>query len=205
MALGTTTFNFFIDSNLTIPFSGLYQLTHFSDLSDNPQDFVLYLGSVVSGRKLEAQSTPGTDPIVLTPTDTLPIWQASTAYAIGDILQPTVPNGRRYRCTTAGTSNVSEPTWPTIGIGSQVIDGTAVWEYESAKHETTELKLALDASSLTSATPSGSLALPPTILSGVANAQEVHIRIENAVTDLGANTGTPSVSININAVEEGDV
>lgn len=205
MAIGTTTFNFYLDSNLTIPFSGLYQLTHFSDLSDNPQDFVLYLGSNTTDRKLEAQTAPGTDPIVLTPTDTLPTWDPSTAYAIGDVVQPTTPNGRRYRCTTAGTSDASEPTWPTVGIGSQVVDGTCVWEYESAKHEITELKLATTSGGLTSATAGSPLTLPATINSGVANAQEVHLRIENIVTDIGQNTGTPAISISINAVEEGSV
>jgi hypothetical protein len=205
MALGTTTFNLFTDVGLTIPFSGLYQLTHFSDLSDNPQDFVLYLGSNAAGTQLEAQSAPGTDPIVLTPVDTLPLWQASTAYSVGDRIQPTTPNGRRYRCTTAGTSDVSEPTFPTVGIGSSVVDGTCVWEYESAKHEITELKLATTSGGLTSATAGDPLALPNTILSGVGNAQEVHLRIENIVTNIGTNAGEPAVSVSINAIQEGDV
>ncbi len=42
-------------------------------------------------------------------------WEASTAYALGDFVVPTegVENGFRYECTTAGTSDASEPTWPT--------------------------------------------------------------------------------------------
>ena len=205
MALGTTTFDFYTDAGLTTPFSGLYQLIHFSDLSDNPQDFVLYLGSSNSGTQLEAQSSPGVDPITLTPTDTLPLWQASTAYSVGDKVQPTTPNGRRYICVTAGTSDASEPTFPTAAIGDQVVDGTCVWRYESAKHEITELKLALTSGGLTSAVAGDPLALPPTILSGVGNAQEVHLRIENTVTTVGTNAGTPSISVSINAIQEGDV
>lgn len=62
-------------------------------------------------------------------------WAASTAYASGDYVIPTTPNGRLYKCTTAGTSGASEPTWPTTD-GGTVNDGGAVW---------TEQTLELDA------------------------------------------------------------
>jgi len=52
-------------------------------------------------------------------------WEAATAYALGDFVVPTTPNGHYYQCTTAGTSDASEPTWPTDG--STVTDGTVVW------------------------------------------------------------------------------
>ena len=39
---------------------------------------------------------------------------------------PVTKNGRKYICTTAGTSGATEPTWPTT-IGNTVADGTAVW------------------------------------------------------------------------------
>lgn len=64
-------------------------------------------------------------------------WQASTAYGIGDYVLPTTPNGRLYKCTTAGTTGAAEPTWPTTD-GGTVNDGTAVWE---------EQTVALDAAS----------------------------------------------------------
>jgi hypothetical protein len=54
-------------------------------------------------------------------------WAASTAYNVGDIRIPTTRNGHRYRCTVAGTSDVSEPTWPTTD-GGTVVDGTVTWE-----------------------------------------------------------------------------
>ena len=54
------------------------------------------------------------------------IWQASTSYSIDDIVIPTTKNGHRYRCTTAGTSAASEPTWPTTKAGTAV-DGTVTW------------------------------------------------------------------------------
>jgi hypothetical protein len=39
---------------------------------------------------------------------------------------PITKNGRKYICTTAGTSSASEPSWPTT-IGNTVVDGTATW------------------------------------------------------------------------------
>jgi len=53
-------------------------------------------------------------------------WEASTTYALDDLIVPLAsPNAHYYKCTTAGDSDVSEPTWPTDG--STVADGTAVW------------------------------------------------------------------------------
>lgn len=55
-------------------------------------------------------------------------WAASTAYSVGDIRKPTNPNrnGFAYRCSTAGTTGASEPTWPQE-LTKTVTDGTAVW------------------------------------------------------------------------------
>ena len=39
---------------------------------------------------------------------------------------PVTKNGRKYTCTTAGTSGATEPTWPTT-VGNTVADGTAIW------------------------------------------------------------------------------
>lgn len=40
-------------------------------------------------------------------------WAASTAYAVGDRIVPTTPNGRVYEARRAGTSDTTEPDWPT--------------------------------------------------------------------------------------------
>jgi len=40
-------------------------------------------------------------------------WTASTAYAVGDRIVPTTPNGRVYEARRAGTSDITEPDWPT--------------------------------------------------------------------------------------------
>jgi len=55
-----------------------------------------------------------------------PVWAASTAYALGDVVRPTTRNSFAYECTTAGTSGATEPTWPTTA-GTTVTDGTVVW------------------------------------------------------------------------------
>lgn len=53
-------------------------------------------------------------------------WTATTPYAVGDIIKPLTANTHFYKCTTAGTSAASEPTWPLDG--STVTDGTVVWQ-----------------------------------------------------------------------------
>ena len=59
-----------------------------------------------------------------------PTWQPSTSYSVGQYVIPTTYNSsgpkRLYRCTTAGTSGSSEPTWPTTD-GGTVSDGTVEW------------------------------------------------------------------------------
>ena len=55
-------------------------------------------------------------------------WAASTAFSVGDIRRATTDqaSGLFFRCTTAGTSASSEPSWPT-DIGSTITDNTCVW------------------------------------------------------------------------------
>ena len=53
-------------------------------------------------------------------------WVASTAYELTDYRVPTEDNGMCYECTTAGTSGLTEPTWPNIATQT-VVDGTVTW------------------------------------------------------------------------------
>lgn len=55
----------------------------------------------------------------------------TTAYVVGDLVEPATPNGYFYLCTVAGTSGGSIPTWPT-GTNSTVTDGTVTWQRRSA-------------------------------------------------------------------------
>jgi hypothetical protein len=61
------------------------------------------------------------------PSGTL-TWSATTAYAVGQIVQPTsaAATGLWYRCSLAGTSGTSEPAWGTV-LGRATSDGTCAW------------------------------------------------------------------------------
>lgn len=67
-------------------------------------------------------------------------WQADTAYSEGDLIVPTTPNGYMYRCTVAGTSGSTEPSWSTT-FNTADTDGTAEWDcwgYHTANNEITQ-------------------------------------------------------------------
>lgn len=64
--------------------------------------------------------------VTSSPSSAYSAWAATTAYSLGDVRRPTTRNGHRYRCTTAGTSGGSEPSWPKTD-GATVSDGTVVW------------------------------------------------------------------------------
>ncbi len=53
-------------------------------------------------------------------------WVATTAYALGDWVEPISPTGFAFKATVAGTSDASEPTWPTTE-GDTVVDATVTW------------------------------------------------------------------------------
>ncbi len=205
MALSDLTFKFYTDTGLTTAFSNLYQLTHETNLSDNPQDFTLYFGSAaVSGtRQLQASSSPGVANITLTPTYILDQWVIGTAYSLGDIVEPITPNGFKYKVTTAGTSHASvEPSWPT-SVNSTVIDNTIIWTCLAVVHPTTEIKLSLTSGAgLTAATGGAALNIGTTITSGTSNKVPVYIRFTNTNTTVNDNTGFPELGIYINAIEE---
>lgn len=187
MALEDLSFKLYTDSDLITEYSGISQFTHQTDLSDNPQDILLYFGSTNATRQLEASNNPGVDNITIEPTDTLPEWVTVTAYALDDQVEPTVDNTYVYKCTTAGTAAVSEPTWPTV-IGSTVVDGTVVWTCYAKNHPTTEVKLATTLIGLDTATGGAALSLGTVISGGSVNAAEIHIRVTNTVT-------TPSTTV----------
>lgn len=205
MAISDLSFKFYTDSGLTTPLGTLKTYTHNTNLSDNPQDLTIYFGSTDSTVQLQATSNPGIDDIVLTPTDTLEDWEAATSYSLGDLIEPTTPNGLVYKCTTAGTSHATtEPTWPTSGIGSTVADNTVVWTLMGARHEVTEIKLSLTSMGLGSATPGAPLNLGHTILGGVAGALPIYMRITNAVTTVRNNTPDPELALYLNEVIESE-
>ena len=76
--------------------------------SGNPQIRALHAGGpIITG--LDGNAAP----TVYTPNH---------PYAVGDLVTPTAANGHVYRVTTAGTTDGTEPVWPTIS-GAVVTDG----------------------------------------------------------------------------------
>jgi len=53
-------------------------------------------------------------------------WESETVYVLGDFARLEAGEDFIYECTVAGTSDSSEPTWPTTA-GATVVDGTATW------------------------------------------------------------------------------
>ncbi len=53
-------------------------------------------------------------------------WVTLTAYAVGDWVKPTTVASHAYKCTTAGTTAATEPTWGTTNNGTTT-DGTVTW------------------------------------------------------------------------------
>lgn len=53
-------------------------------------------------------------------------WAATTAYTINDVVKATTYNSHSYKCTTAGTTGSSEPTWTTTN-GNTTASGTATF------------------------------------------------------------------------------
>lgn len=61
----------------------------------------------------------------------VPVWQPSTVYTVGQLVKPTAPAAAKeyvFRCTTAGTSGGTEPTWSAATTNNATrTDGTVTW------------------------------------------------------------------------------
>lgn len=75
----------------------------------------------------------GSNPGCLVRLD-LSLWTPSTAVTVrviqeagsGSVVKPTLFNDRHFKCTTAGTTGATEPSW-NLTIGGTTADGSAVW------------------------------------------------------------------------------
>lgn len=201
----TLSYGIYTDSNLTTEYSGISELIHETDQSDNPQVIgPLYFGSAEESpisTKCQALSNPGVDEISLSVVDIVPEWEASTAYSVGDCVQPVGGNTYWYECTTAGTSHSSEPTWPTSGIGTTVTDNTAVWALKGKKHEETEIKLSLT-NDFSGSVAGASLNLGVTVTNGTANAISFYVQVTNAVLSISNTASCPHIDIQISDLIE---
>lgn len=204
MTISTVTFQLYSDAGLTTLADTAPTITANSDLSDGYHDFTYYFGSTSANQQLRAVSNPGVDNIVLTPTYQLPSWAASTAYALNYSIIPLVANGYRYICTTAGTSGSSAPTWGTV-LNGTTTDGTAVWTLVSVVSPVSEIKLATTSGGLATAIGGAALIVGTTLLSGVSNAFEFHMRVTNTITTVSSSVATPEIGVNINAIQQTSV
>lgn len=197
-------FGFWDNAALTQAHGGITEKLHRTDLSDGSQDFVIYLGSTDDTLVLYAASDPGNDDIVISIVDILPEWEATTAYSVGDRVQPVGGNGYVYECTVAGTSDSSEPTWPVppSGYGTTVTDDGVTWALQKPQNETTEIKIATSSAGLDSAVAGASLNLGPSIDGGVDNKVEIHGRVTNTVTLRSTTVGNAEIALQINDADE---
>lgn len=58
-------------------------------------------------------------------------WAPATAYAVDEVIVPTVRNGHVYIITVGGTSGAVEPVWPTTPEGVVTLDGVTYQEVSS--------------------------------------------------------------------------
>jgi len=199
----TVSLQFYTDAALTIPVSTT-AINHLLDGSNDPQDFLFYLGSTVSANKFENNNDPGVDGLVVDITNAITLWQASTAYVVNDTARTTAKNGYRYKVQSiagGGVSDASEPTWPTT-IGATVVDNEVTWVNDGKIHESVEVKLALTSIGLDSATAGVSLTIGVVINGGSVNAIAVYMRIDDATAIIGQST---ELSLNVLDVVESPI
>lgn len=183
----TISFQFFADAALT-DLASPFPINHRIDGSGDPQDFLIYFGSLSSNRRVRADSNPGTDQIAVSIINATTLWAVATSKAVNDRVRTTAKNGFKYKCTVAGTTHATtEPTWPTT-IGNTVADNTVTWQCEEKLHESIEVKLAATSGGLGSATAGAALNLGTTVTSGTGNKKEVHMRVDDATAAIDIET-----------------
>lgn len=177
----TVSLKFYSDAALTALFAS-NKIQASQEVAGAAVDKVAYLGSTAASTKFQDDASPGVNQISLSIVNATPLWQASTVYALNDYARTTAKNGYKYQVTAgsgAMTSAASEPTWPTT-IGQTVTDGDLTWTCVSKLHESTEITLALAQVDLDTNTPGDPLDLGLEILSGSANAVQIHMRVDDA-------------------------
>lgn len=155
----------------------------------------IWFGATVSGWECDATDAGDID---ITPTNSVAAWVASTAYALNDEVRTTAKLGYYFKCTTAGTSGGTEPSWATAATKDDtIVDGTVTWTNIGKIHETTEIKLALTEAGLTTATAGDPVSITAPMTSGTA--QAIWIQWTDAT---GGGVAATNLSLQFNELEE---
>jgi len=76
-----------------------------------------------------------------------PAWAQSTAKTVGNCVVDAATSSHVFRCSTAGTTGGTEPTWNTDNVGDTTFDGAVEWEYlgpvSKLQHYVNRVRLAL--------------------------------------------------------------
>lgn len=183
-----SSFQFFKDAAITLPLI-TKSLLHSDTGSTDPQDFIVYLGSNTVGVKIEDETAPGVNQMALSMANLTAEWALGTAYTLNQVRKSVVKNGYKFQVSVAGTSGGTEPAWD-LTVGNTTAEGpdTLVWINIGKVHEITEVKLALTAIGLDTAVAGDPLNLGTSILSEVAEALPIHIRVDDDTEALGIET-----------------
>lgn len=113
-----------------------------SDTAGNYYVPTVFASASVTGMRNEAGATRTLLHIYNKTAAASNAWQASTSHSVGDRVLRTTGLGTEntgglwFRCSTAGTTGTSEPTWNTT-VGGTTTDGTAVWTcYNALQYQT---------------------------------------------------------------------
>lgn len=191
-------FRLFDNSLLTVASDPNWAVSANVSHTEGDQDRQYWFGSNAISSQLQAASSPGTDPLTITPTYILPTRQPSTVYTLGTSVIPATPNGYRYVVSTAGTSSSGTPTWG-VTLGGTTTDGTVVWTLVAVQSNVNEIKIADSQANLDSATGGAPFSLGNTVLSGVSNAVTFWVRTTNAIEVVSSSIGQAEFGLTLNA------
>ena len=99
-------------------------ITAYSDMSGTEVNEIEFNGAGVF-----EINVPTSDNVMVTVRQKpIPTWTHSTNYNVDDLVTATDPNGNPYyyKCTTAGITSATEPTWNNVQ-SSSTVDATVVW------------------------------------------------------------------------------
>ena len=126
-----------------------------------------------------------------------PEWAATTVYTerldkdagTGSVVKPSSENGRHFKCSTPGTSGVSEPSWDTT-IGNTTNDGTVVWTTIRALTVTGVVTLTADSSKTITGITQANPGVVTATAHGFSNGDEIYLSGIGGMTEMNGTVQT---------------